>query len=260
MRNWLLTYVRRSELLWAWTMRGIRARYKQTLLGGLWAIIQPLALMIVFAVVFSFLFKVPSDGMPYPVFSYVALLPWTFFASSVNAAAPSLVEQAALVSKIYFPREILPFGAIGVAFLDFLLASLVFVGLLIFYHIPIGPNVLWVPYLVVIQVALTMGVGLLTSALNVFYRDVKHVIALGLQLWMYATPIIYPLSLVPAWLRPVYLLNPMAGIIDSYRRVVLLGTPPDGFALVLASVLSVGLLVVAWAVFKALEGIFADVI
>lgn len=251
---------RNRELLAAWTWRGIRSRYKQTLLGGLWAILQPLALMAVFSLVFSYLFKVPSDGIPYPIFSYAALLPWSLFAASVTAAVPSLVDQSALVSKIYFPREILPLGAIGVALVDFLLASTVFAGMMVVYQVPLTWQALWVLPLLLIQVCLAAGLGLAASAANVFYRDVRHVIALVLQLWMYATPVIYPLSLVPDWLRPAYLLNPMAGLVETYRRVLLLGQAPDAGQLAPAVLVSLAVLISGWALFRRLEGSFADVI
>jgi lipopolysaccharide transport system permease protein len=211
-------------------------------------------------VVFSLFAKIPSEGIPYPIFSYAALLPWTFFATSVSFGVPSVVSQMDLVTKIYFPKEILPFSSIIAAFFDFLIASTVFLGLIIFYKVTITVQIFWYPILLSIQVLLTLGIVLLASAINVFYRDIRFVIPLVTQLWMYASPIIYPVSSVPKWLRPFYLLNPMAPIIDGYRRVVLLGSIPDLQYLTISAFVSIVLFIVGYYYFKRVELSFADFI
>lgn len=248
------------ELLWRWILREIGVRYKQSLLGAAWALLQPLAMMIMFTLVFSFLARVPTDGMPYPLFSYTALLPWTFFQTSVSFGVPSLVNNLNLVTKIYFPREILPLGAVGASFFDFLVASTIFLFMFLFYRVPLSWTVAWLPLLLALQVLLTFGVTLLGSAIIVLYRDVRFIVPLGLQLWLYATPVIYPVSLVPERLRPYYMLNPMAGIIDSYRRVILYGQPPVWGHLGLSAAVALALFVIGYVVFKRLEVSFADII
>lgn len=248
------------ELLRRWVLREIGVRYKQSFLGAAWALLQPLTMMVTFTLVFSFLARVPTGGVPYPVFSYVALLPWTFFATSINFGVSSLVNNLNLVTKIYFPREILPLGAIGASFFDFLIASTIFLPMLLFYRIPLSWTIVWVLLLVVLQILLTLGVTLLGSALIVLYRDVRFIVPLALQIWLFATPIIYPVSLVPERLRPFYMLNPMAGIITSYRQVILFGQPPVLGYLSLSAVVTLVLFVIGYVTFRRLEMSFADVI
>jgi lipopolysaccharide transport system permease protein len=248
------------DLLWLWTEREVRVRYKQSALGVAWAIIQPLTLTLIFTLVFSRLIQIDTGGIPYPVFAYSALLPWTFFATSLAFGIPSLVNNLNLVGKIYFPREILPLASIGAALLDFAMASLVFAGMMLIYQIPLTPYVLWVGPLLIIQLILTSGVTLLGAALIVFFRDVRFVIPLLIQIWMYASPVIYPATLVPPQWQTLYFLNPMAGIIDGYRRVLTQGEPPNIPALVLSTVVSSVLLVVGYIIFKRSEPLFADLI
>jgi lipopolysaccharide transport system permease protein len=248
------------DLLWLWTEREVRVRYKQSALGVAWAIIQPLTLTLIFTLVFSRLIQIDTGGIPYPVFAYSALLPWTFFATSLAFGIPSLVNNLNLVGKIYFPREILPLASIGAALVDFAMASLVFAGMMLIYQIPLTLNVLWIGPLLIIQIILTIGVTLSGAALIVFFRDVRFVIPLLIQIWMYASPVIYPTTLVPPQWQTLYFLNPMAGIIDGYRRVLTQGEPPNIPALVLATVVSSVLLVVGYIIFKRSEPLFADLI
>jgi lipopolysaccharide transport system permease protein len=248
------------ELLWVWTLREIRARYKQSILGGIWAILQPLSLMLIFTAVFSYLAEIPSDGIPYPVFSYSALLPWTFFATSVSFGVNSLIGNMNLVTKIYFPREVLPFASIGASFLDYLIASSIFLVLLLYYQVPFQSTLLYLPMLLIIQIILTAGISLLVASTVVFFRDMRFIVPLGLQLWMYMTPIVYPLSLVPERFRLIYMLNPMASLIDGYRRITLLGQAPQWDYLVLGAGLSIALLWVSYFFFKKAESVFADII
>lgn len=248
------------DLLVSWTIRDIKVRYKQSFLGAAWAILQPLSATLIFTLIFSRFVRVSTDGIPYPIFYYAALLPWTFCSTAISLGVTSLVNNMNLVTKIYFPREILPLATILASLVDFMIASLIFVGMLIFYGIPLKPSFVTLPLVLFVQLALVTGVVLLASTLTVFYRDIRFVVPLGLQLWMYLTPIIYPLSMVPERFRSLYMLNPMAGVIDSYRRVILQGEWPQMSYLLLAAAVSIVLLLGAYSFFKRAEGVFADII
>jgi lipopolysaccharide transport system permease protein len=248
------------DLLWLWIVREVKVRYKQSLLGVSWAVLQPLALTVVFTLVFSRLVTVDTGGVPYPIFAYAALVPWTFFATSLSMGIPSLVNNMNLVTKVRFPREILPMASIGSAFVDFLSAFVVFLIMLVIYGIRPGLHVFWLIPLLILQIALSVGVTLLGGAAIVFFRDVRFVIPLLLQIWMYASPVIYPADLVPERWRVLYYLNPMAGIIESYRRVWVFGQEPILWTLALGAGVSFLVLLIGYPVFKRLEPIFADLI
>jgi lipopolysaccharide transport system permease protein len=249
-----------SDLLLAWTSRTIRARYQQSVLGILWAIAQPLAMMFVFTILFTRIIPVDTGGIPYVVFSYSALVPWTLFLTSVTDMIESLVANMNLVSKIYFPRDILVISVMMARLLDFSIASSILLLLLLYYHLPVFTKEwLFLPLILLIQLCLSLGLGLFGSATNVFLRDVRHLFALILQLWFYATPIIYPVTMIPENLRPFYYLNPMAGVITAYRSVLIYQTPPDTY-LVLSGIVSVLVLIIGYLVFKRLEPNFADVV
>lgn len=252
--------VSHRDLLVTWTMRNIKVRYKQSFLGAAWSILQPLSATVILTLIFSRFLRVPTDGIPYPIFYYSALLPWTFLATAVSSGVTSLVSNMNLVTKIYFPREILPLAAILASLVDFLIASLIFVGMIILYQIPSSPSFVTVPLILLIQLTLVTGIVLFTSALTVSYRDIRFVVPVGLQLWMYMTPIIYPLSMVPERFRSLYMLNPMAGVIDAYRRVILQGEWPQMNYLLLGAAVSIALLIVAYYYFKRAEAVFADII
>ena len=252
--------IRYRELLFSWTSREIQARYRQSVLGFGWALVQPVFSMVVITVIFGNFVRVPSEGIPYPVFAYVAILPWSLFSGSISAAVPSILRNMHLVTKIYFPREILPLSAILARLVDFIIASLVFVALMLWYRIPVHVTLLFVPLLLVIQILLALGISLLGAAISVFLRDISFAIPLGMQLWMYATPVIYPLSMVPERWCPLYFLNPMAGIIESYRQVVLHGQLPDFRYLGAAACGSLLLCAIAYTYFKRLEMAMADII
>ena len=258
--NHLVALIRYRDLLWLWAAREVRVRYKQSLLGIAWAILQPLALTVIFTLVFSQLARIDTQGVPYPIFAYTALVPWTFFATSLSFGTTSLVTNMNLVTKIYFPREVLPLASIGAALVDFLAASVVFVGMLIVFGVQPSLHALWIIPLLVIQIVLTMGVTLLGSATIVFFRDMRFVIPLIIQVWMYATPVIYPIELVPESLRLYYFLNPMAGIINGYRQVLLMGQAPEMTALLYSVIISCVLLMLGYTFFKRVEPLFADVI
>jgi len=229
-------------------------------LGAAWAILQPLSATVIFTIVFSRILRVPTDGIPYPIFYYSALLPWTFFAASITSGVTSLINNMTLITKIYFPREVVPLATILASLVDFLIASVIFVGMLIFYKVSVGLTFLFIPLILFIQIILTIGVVLLASAICVFYRDLRFVVPLGLQLWMYLSPIIYPLSRVPKRFRMLYMLNPMASVVDSYRRVILQGEWPQMTYLFLASAVSTVLCLAAYYYFKRAETVFADII
>jgi lipopolysaccharide transport system permease protein len=248
------------ELLFSWTFREFRVRYSQSIMGAAWAVLQPLVLMVIFSLVFSLLLSVDTGGVPYPVFSYVGTLPWTLFATSITFAVPSLVSNMNLVSKIYFPREVLPISSILVGLVDFAIASALLVPMLLIFQIPITWTVLFVPVILLIQTILTAGISLFASAINVFYRDVRFVVPLALQIWMYLSPVIYPVNAVPEQWRTLYFLNPMAAIIDSYRRVLLQGQPPDWPYLGLSALVSILTLAFGYRYFKNAERQFADLI
>jgi lipopolysaccharide transport system permease protein len=251
---------RYRELLWSWVVRNIKVRYKQSLLGVAWAILQPLSATVIMALIFSRFIRVSTDGIPHPIFYYSALLPWTFSASSISFGTSCLVSNMGLVTKIYFPREILPISAVLASFVDLLIAAVIFVGMMVFYRMPVGPSWVWVPVILLIQIVLTLGIVLFASALNVFYRDIRFVVPLGMQLWMYLTPIIYPLSMVPERFRGLYMLNPMAGLIDSYRRIILHAQWPNATYLLTAVAVSLVLFLFAYVYFKRAEAVFADII
>ena len=260
MINYLRELFRYHELLIALTKREITVRYKQTLLGAAWAMIQPLAFMVIFAIVFGFFLKIESNGLPYPIFSYSALLPWTFFASSVSFGALSVVNNGNLISKVYFPRETMPFANLLTAFVDFIVACFIFVLMFAFYKIKISANIFFAVPIVAIEILFISSVLLFTSAMNVIWRDIKFIVPLALQLWMFATPVIYPASRVPQNLKFFYFLNPMSAIVENFRRVTVGSQAPDWRQLIIALFESLVLLWIGYAFFKVKEKIFADII
>jgi len=247
------------ELLYFLTWRDVKVRYKQAVLGIAWAVIQPLATMLIFTVFFGKLAKVPSDGIPYPIFSYAALLPWMFFLNAVSNSSNSLVGSANLITKVYFPRLIIPGAAVLAALVDFGIAFVVFVGLFAYYGYSVTWAVLLFPVLVVLTVLLALGVGLWTSALNVKYRDVRYALPFLLQLWMFATPVIYPSSLMPERWRWVLAVNPLTGIIEGYRAS-LLGRPVMWGALGYSAAVAILFLLYAVFYFRRTERQFADIV
>jgi len=258
-KHWAKLYQYR-DLLWLWTLREIQVRYKQSLLGVAWAVLQPLALMTIFTIVFSRFVRIDTGGIPYPIFSYVALVPWTFFSTSLNFGIASLVNNMNLVTKIYFPREILPLASVGAAFVAFLVSAVILVGLMLLYGVTPTWTSLWIVPLLMLQIGLAIAVVLFGAAFLVFFRDVRFVVPLLTQVWMYATPIICPASSVPPRFRTLYFLNPMAGIIDGYRRTLLLGELPMLDVIGLGLVVTLVLLISGYVFFKRSEPVFADLI
>jgi ABC-type polysaccharide/polyol phosphate export permease len=249
-----------SHLILSFAQRDIRARYKQTMFGVAWAILQPFSLMLVFTLVFSKVAKLPSDGIPYPLFAYTALVFWTYFATTINQGTVALTANGNLVRKIYFPRETLLLSVILSASFDLAIALTLLVALFFYFGVGLSWMVFWVVPLFLAQVLFTLGLICLTSSLHVYFRDLAHALPLLLQLWMFATPVAYPLSLVPDRLLPWYLLNPMASIIESYRTVLVLGQQPDLPFLAFELVAGLVFVIAAYLVFKRAERNFADVI
>lgn len=256
---WFKELWRFRELLLALTLREIKVRYKQTVLGFAWAILQPAALTIIFTVVFGFFLKVDSGSVPYPVFSYSALLPWTFFTTAVSFGALSVVNNGNLVTKVYFPREILPLASVGAAFFDFLMASLVFIILLIFYHVQISAVVVFSLVIIPSIFLLTTGISFFLSTLNVLFRDIRFVVPLILQIWLYLTPVIYSSGQVPEKYRIFLSLNPLTPLIEGFRDVTIYSKFPGATHLILSVIVSILVFVLGFWFFKSREKIFADV-
>jgi lipopolysaccharide transport system permease protein len=248
------------DLLYTLSVHRIKVRYKQSLLGGMWAIIQPVSLMLMFTFIFSFVARIPSEGAPYAIFAYTALLPWNYFSTSVSNATGSLVSHAQFVTKVYFPREILPATYVIASLFDLIVASTVLVGLMAYYRVPLTINVLYVAPIVLIITSFALAISLFLSATQVRFRDIGVAVPLLLQLWLFATPVIYPLSAVPSRFRSVYNLNPMVAVIESFRQVLLRGAPPDFRSLTIAAILSVVLLFLSYVYFKHFEPTMADII
>jgi lipopolysaccharide transport system permease protein len=248
------------ELLYFFVWRDIKVRYKQTVIGAAWAILQPVMTMLVFSLFFGRLAKIPSQGLPYPVFYYCALLPWMYFATAMQAATNVVVEQQRVITKVYFPRVILPISSVMSGLLDFLISFAVFVCLMFYYRIVPTRAVMWLPVFTLLAVLTALGVGLWLSALNALYRDVRYVLPFLVQFWMFASPVAYPSSLVPAKWRWLYGLNPMAGVIEGFRWALTGQGQPPG-VLLAASSAAVGLLVFGGHIyFHAVEGKIADVV
>jgi lipopolysaccharide transport system permease protein len=248
------------DLLYTLTLHRIKVRYKQSVLGVTWAIIQPLSMVVIFTAVFSRIARVPSEGLPYPLFAFVALLPWNYFSTAVVNSTNGLVNHANLITKVYFPRELLPLTYVFAAFFDLLIASGVLGLLLVYYQVPLTWHALYAIPLIVILSVFIFGVALLMSAVQVRFRDIGLAVPLLLQVWMLLTPLIYPLSEVPARFRPAYILNPMVGIIEGFRLVLLHGTAPDWPTLSISVGISAGLLLFSYMYFKRIEATMADII
>lgn len=247
------------DLLYILTERDIKVRYKQTILGALWAIIQPLFTMLIFTIFFGRLAGMPSDGIPYPIFAYAGLLPWTFFANAVNNSGNSLIGNSNLITKVYFPRMIIPMASVGSGLVDFAIAFILLIVLMFYYGIGLTANILLLPFLVILTTTLAIGFGMWMSALNVKYRDIRHALPFLLQIGMFVTPIIYPASLLGDKWRWVMALNPMTGQIEAYRSAIF-GLPVDWFSLGISSVMTVAILIYAAYNFKRMEKQFADIV
>jgi lipopolysaccharide transport system permease protein len=248
------------ELLYFLTWRDIKVRYKQTVLGATWAIIQPFFTMVVFSLFFGRLAKIPSDGIPYPLFAFAALVPWTFFANGLSQSSNSLVGSANLITKVYFPRLIIPVSSILSGFIDFAIAFAVFILMALYYGIYPTISIILLPFLLLLGFTTALGVGLWLSALNVKFRDVRYVIPFLTQFWLFATPIAYPSSLLSEPWRTIYGINPMAGVVEGFRWAIL-GTDTAPAPMIFVSALvSLAVLISGVFYFKRVEKSFADII
>ena len=248
------------DLFYFLVLRDIKVRYKQTVLGGLWAIIQPFFTMVVFSLFFGKLAKVPSDGIPYPIFSYAALVPWTFFAQGLTNSSNSLVGSANLITKVYFPRIIIPLSSVVSGIIDFFIAFAVLIGIMFFYNIYPTINIVWLPLLLLLAFITSLGVGMWLSALNVEFRDVRYVVPFLIQIWLFATPIAYPSSLLPEPWRTIYGLNPMVGVTEGFRWALLGTTTAPGPIIIVSSLVTLIILFTGIIYFNRMERTFADVV
>lgn len=248
------------ELLYFLTWRDIKVRYKQTVLGAAWAIIQPFFTMVVFSLFFGRLAGIPSDGIPYPLFAYTALVPWSFFAGGLNNSANSLVGNANLLKKVYFPRLAIPLSTVLAGVIDFVLAFVVLLGMLLFYGMVPTLNIVWLPLLVLLALVTALGVGLWLSALNVQFRDVRYTIPFLTQFWLFATPIAYPSTLLAEPWRTLYGLNPMVGVVEGFRWALLGTATAPGLMILVSALAALGLLVSGAYYFRRMEKSFADVV
>lgn len=250
---------RYRELLYFLIWRDIKIRYKQTLLGAGWAIIQPLFTMLLFTLFFGRLARIPSDGVPYPLFAYAGLLPWTFFANALTNSGNSLVGSTNLITKVYFPRVIIPAAAVFAGLLDFVIAFLLLIPMLIYYRIAVTWQLLLLPGFICLALLLALGVGMWLSALNVKYRDIRYALPFLIQLWLFASPVIYPMSIMPERWRWVLALNPMTGIIEGFRGS-LFGGKLEAMTTLTSAALTIAILIISFFAFQRLEDSFADVI
>ena len=248
------------ELLYFLIWRDIKVRYKQTVMGAAWAIIQPFFTMVVFTIFFGRLAKMPSDGIPYPIFSYAALVPWTFFANGLNQGSSSLVSSANLIKKVYFPRLAIPVATVLSGIVDFTLAFIVLIGMMFYYGIIPTAHIFWLPLFLLLSLIISLGVSLWLSAMNVQFRDVHFVIPFLTQLWLFATPIAYPSSLLSEPWRTIYGINPMVGVVEGFRWALLGTNTAPGPVIVVSSLVSLATLVSGALYFRRMEKNFADIV
>lgn len=256
----LKVFTQYRELLGQLTAREIKQRYKQSVLGYAWVILNPFFTMLVMAFVFSIIMRIPDLGVPYPIYLYAGLLPWTLFSNSLISANNSLVNNAGLLTKIYFPREIFVLSTILAKIVDFLLSCSIFIIFMIYYQVPVTWNILWFVPIFFIQQIFTYALSLFLAAANLFYRDIQYVLSLILLIWMYLTPVIYATEFFPNKYQWIFKLNPMAVIINAYRQVILAQGTPNLQSLIIAVVVSFVLLLITYKLFKKAEGVFADIV
>jgi|SRR5579862_2664756 len=248
------------ELIYFFIWRDIKVRYKQTLLGGLWAILQPFFTMLIFSVFFGRLAKIPSEGVPYPLFAFAALVPWQFFANGLSQSSTSLVASSNLVAKVYFPRLALPTSKVLSGVVDFLLAFAMLIALMVYYGVKPTYHVFWLPLFFLLALTTALGVSIWFSALHVQFRDVQHAIPFVVQAWLFATPVAYPSSLLSEPWRTLYGINPMVGVVEGFRWALLGTTTAPGPIIAVSSIVSIALLVSGTFYFRRLEKVFADIV
>jgi lipopolysaccharide transport system permease protein len=254
------------ELLYFMVWRDVKVRYKQTALGVAWIVLQPLIGTLVFTVIFGGLLNVPSNGVPYPLFAYAGLLPWQYFATSLTRTSTNLVDNANLISKIYFPRLVVPLSGVLSNLVDFAVGLIILAVLMVIYRTPLTPAVLTLPFFLLLAMATALGFGLWLSALNVRYRDIKHLVPFIVQIWLYVTPVIYPATIVPERFRPLLALNPMTGVVSGFRWALLgseaatNGLEAPGVYFALSVIIALAVLVSGLVYFRTTERTFADII
>lgn len=248
------------DLLYTLTLHRVRVRYKQSALGLGWALVQPLAMMLVYTIIFSIFARFPSKGVPYSLFVLCGILPWNFFQTALSSSATGLVSHTSLITKVYFPREILPFSYVMAAFFDFLVAGIILIAMMAWYHVGLTVQVLYIVPILLVEVAFISGIGLLFSAFQVRFRDIGIAMPLLLQLWMFCAPVVYSYSDVPKRFRSLYMLDPMAGIVENFRRVVIQGWGADLRLLGVSAIAAVLVLPLGYMYFKHREATMADVI
>jgi lipopolysaccharide transport system permease protein len=251
---------RYRELLYFLSWRDIKVRYKQTALGALWAILQPFLTMVVFSLFFGKLAKMPSDGIPYPIFAFAALVPWTFFSNGLTQSGNSLVQSGGMLKKVYFPRVIVPISSVISGAVDFVFAFIVLIGMMLWYGIMPTANVAWLPLLLLLAFGTSLGVGLWLSAMNVQFRDVRYTIPFLTQFWLFATPIAYPSSLLSEPWRTIYGLNPMVGVVEGFRWALLGTATAPGPLILVSAVTMLTILASGMFYFRRMETTFADVV
>ncbi len=255
----LIPFLKYKYLLTQLTLREIKARYKQSFVGYAWVVLNPLAQLLVYSFVFSIVFRFPTNNVPYIIFLYAALLPWTLLQTSITSATQSLVDNASLLKKVNFPREVIPYASIISKIVDFLFSALIFFILCLLMRVHLSWSILFFVPIFGCQLLLTTGLSLIFSTFNLFYRDVQYLTNLLMMLWMYMTPIVYPLSLVPARYVAIYKLNPMVGIIEGYRSAIF-GYPFDYGTILWSAFLSVMIFLIGFLIFKKSEKVFADIV
>ncbi|HEY0404609.1 MAG TPA: ABC transporter permease [Pyrinomonadaceae bacterium] len=249
------------ELLYFLAWRDIKIRYKQTVLGLAWAVLQPLLTMLIFALFFGRLARMPSDNVPYPLFAFAALVPWTFFANGLTQSSNSLVGSANLIKKVYFPRLVVPISVVLGGLPDFALSFVVLLGMMLYYGVhPQFAIMLWLPLLLLLTTVTALGCGLWLSALNVKYRDVRYIVGFLTQIWMFATPVVYPASLLSGRWRLVYSLNPMVGVVEGFRWALLRTDTAPGMSVVISATTALLILVTGTFYFRRMEKTFADIV
>jgi lipopolysaccharide transport system permease protein len=256
----LLDVWKYRELLYFLIWRDIKVRYKQTIIGAAWAIIQPFFTMVVFSLFFGWLAKIPSDGIPYPIFSFAALVPWTFFANGLSQSSDSLVSSANLIKKVYFPRLAIPVAAVLSGIVDFMLAFSVLLGMMFFYGIIPTWNIVWLPAFLILTLITSLGVGLWLSAMNVQFRDVRYTVPFLIQFWLFSTPIAYPSSMLSEPWRTIYGINPMVGVVEGFRWALLGTNTAPGPIIIVSSMAGFIILISGAFYFRRMEKTFADVV
>ena len=263
-RGWVAVRLRDlweyRELLYFLTWRDIKVRYKQTLLGASWAILQPFFTMVIFALFFGKLAKMPSDGIPYPLFAFAALVPWTFFAQGLTFSSNSLVANQGLIRKVYFPRLVIPIATVASALVDFCIAFVVLLGMMLAYYVVPTPAAVCLPLLFLLALVTALGAGLWLSALNVLYRDIQYVVPFLVQVWLFLTPIVYPSSLIPERWRLLYALNPMTGVVEGFRWVLFDTNTAPGPMIIVSAMAALVLLLSGLLFFRRMERLFSDVV